>query len=419
MTCPPSTGTPPPQKKSEEKTPSPSLTSEIDHSSKVGIPPTELHLPTHNSGAHNVNPLFVPPPSSTSSTAMITPRFSASRATSTPRGSPFSNVELTSPREPSSSPSSTVSQPTQLSKCAVCRKLFPSSTRLEEHMYEHTEDWPYSCPVEYCTGGFLTEKELKTHQKNTHPSSKESIGAIISLPSSSPAKQLLPLPTPSSASSTPTVRMSKRDLKCKECGKHLSSPYGLTNHMYLHNNQWPFRCELCGKGATSKQHLAIHERIHTGEKPFSCDKCKKKFISKDVLSRHTCKPGKVNNWESRQGEIVILRYRSGEVARGKVKGCKIKCIENNCTSFTCSEASFRLHARVHLKNAPTCVTCEKRFPSKTSLKYHESIHTGEKSYSCDFCGKKFRRKSGYESFVSFSHHFLTFSKKYFKQIKSA
>ncbi|XP_023218975.1 gastrula zinc finger protein XlCGF49.1-like [Centruroides sculpturatus] len=39
-----------------------------------------------------------------------------------------------------------------------------------------------------------------------------------------------------------------------------------------------------------------------------------------------------------------------------------------------------------------CGSCEKEYVSKTGLKYHRRIHTGEKLFACDHCKQRFTQK---------------------------
>ena len=46
--------------------------------------------------------------------------------------------------------------------------------------------------------------------------------------------------------------------ECKICGKHLTTPYGLTNHLMVHEGQKPFVCRICNHAFTKQWNLKTH-----------------------------------------------------------------------------------------------------------------------------------------------------------------
>ena len=85
--------------------------------------------------------------------------------------------------------------------------------------------------------------------------------------------------------------------------------------------------------------MCNHKKTHAGFRPFQCDSCESAFYLQNTLDNHK------------------KRFHG---TRGN--------------QFACS-------------------VCEKTFYQSSGLKEHMVVHTGERPYSCDSCGSKFKRGS--------------------------
>ncbi|GMR38760.1 hypothetical protein PMAYCL1PPCAC_08956, partial [Pristionchus mayeri] len=249
-------------------------------------------------------------------------------------------------------------------ECKQCGKKFLDKSRLRRHFNKHLEDidkrLAHKC--KYCDRKFsqLANKSIheRTHLANDDP--------------------------------------QKKKYECTTCGKFLSAPHALQDHIKLVHagNFIPkddprriFECDVCGKIMSTPQSLKSHKMTHME-------------IEKQEKWRNIYQP-----------PCIIQLYFSNNVyfidkndPKQEELKRPFKC--DKCPGRFACKSNFTVRLAIHHnqeeKRPFQCEKCDKRFPDRSSLARHELlVHIDEndpqqaelkRPFNCDKCGQKFMTK---------------------------
>ncbi|XP_055712269.1 zinc finger protein weckle-like [Phlebotomus papatasi] len=132
----------------------------------------------------------------------------------------------------------------------------------------------------------------------------------------------------------------------------------------------PSVCEYCSKKYSRKYLLTLHirEKHSKKELPFVCSKCPKRFVSLKRMQQH---------------ETIHLPND---------ERFTFPC--PYCDKKFSKLVGVQVHIRgIHTKEKPfICEECGKCFVSKGALKDHQISHSEERSFQCSQCPKKFKNQ---------------------------
>ncbi|XP_070505290.1 zinc finger protein 91-like [Chironomus tepperi] len=242
-------------------------------------------------------------------------------------------------------------------KCNVCESIHPTKETFREHFIsEHVQEKHKSFVCNACDKTYKTKELILLHVRRIH------------------------------RKSTKLARIMNEQVICEVCGILVDSNKYERHKKYGHKENKDNRCNLCDKTFTSAYNLQYHMAHHINARSFLCNECPKAYNTAADLAQH-------------------------QRAHDKGKD-PFECKE--CKMFFEARSKFNVHMKTHktvVKKPPVprkvepkeCPICEKSFVSLS--KHNQIVHMNQRNYDCEFCDKKFGKKSGLD------RHVLTVHKK--------
>lgn len=203
------------------------------------------------------------------------------------------------------------------------------------------------------------------HSSATDGNSSETSGTLSSSQNDS---DTAPKTTAQNSLHPKQMITGERPFCCRECGATFKQSGHFNAHKKIHTGEKPYVCTECNALFRERSHLRKHMIIHTGEKPFACKECGDTFARPGQLKSHTFRKhfsGKTRSWQ---------------------------CPDCPAAFFTRSD--LKRHRLIHTGEKPfACLDCSSAFKTVNELNAHRRIHTGEKPHLCNECDASFAQSS--------------------------
>ncbi|CAD7692035.1 unnamed protein product [Nyctereutes procyonoides] len=191
---------------------------------------------------------------------------------------------------------------------------------------------------------------------------------------------------------------------CEMCGAVLRDIFHLAEHQGKERSQKLLRCRACGKQFYFSIKFQQQEH-HVKQKPFinmdtvsfvkswGIHDSGKSFACVEVQKDFLSGLGHLQQEATEWGEVKH-NYTSTLIKYQRIHTGERPYEYNECGKSFTTNLALCYHHRVHTGERPyKCSECGKSFVRKNSLSVCLKVHSGEKPYKCNECGKSWRCKS--------------------------